>query len=1035
MPDYIADFFEAPAAEFRGAPFWAWNCRLQEEELLEQMEHFKEMGFGGVTIHSRTGLDTPYMQGEFMELVGSTVKKAEELGMKVYLYDEDRWPSGFGGGLVTMNPQYRARHLVFSNAGPNEISGLRGINQRVAAAAEIQGNGTVIARFDVNLQDGKLRGYRRLEDGQEGRMVWYTYLEVNDTSPCYNDQAYVDTLNREAVECFLDKIYQPYYKRFGHLFGTLIPSIFTDEPQFTHVSVLGKAEDLGGAIIPYTDDFEQSYEKAFGESFLDHLPELFFELPDSEVPVRRYRFYRHLTERFANAYSDTVGKWCNEHHICLTGHLMEEPTLYSQTHAVGEAMRNYKGFQIPGIDIVCDRREYTTAKQAQSAAHQLGRNQVTSELYGVTNWDFDFSGHKQQGDWQAALGVTHRVPHLAWVSMAGEAKRDFPASISYQSPWYGRYMVIEDYFSRINTALMSGKPYVRIGVLHPIESYWLYFGPDEHTRAQRERLEEQFRNVTEWMLFGLLDFDFISEALWDELESGNGIRDADEHTESGTLSVGCMKYDVIVVPGLVHFRASTVERLKRFQDDGGRVIFLGEPGTYVDGVKNDAPLKIARRGISVPFSRNELMEALREYREVDILDSRGTRACGYIYQMRKEQDNRILFVANALKAVNKDVSDKRKYKIYVHGKYKVELLDAVNGKRALLAARYEMGCTVISWEAYEEDSLLLYLSQADTDTVSKAAEITGEPELAGYLHHVDAYRLDEPNVMLLDQAEYALDGEEYGLAEEVLRIDNKLRERLGYPLKMAAYAQPWTRKDLKEEKSHGLRLRYGFLSEIETDHVHLAAEVPGILKLFLNGCQIPLKDDGYYVDKSIRTFRIPGIKKGRNELILEMNYNRWSNLEWCYILGSFGVSICGNRGKITALNEEIGFCDLVMQGFPFYGGNIRYECSISLPEGRYAVKIGKYRAPLLSVEVDGVRKGDIFVAPHMADLGYLSKGEHRIQIISYGSRVNTFGALHNTDERFEWFGPRAWRTTGDSFSYEYQLKRTGVLAAPVIYRV
>ena len=189
------------------------------------------------------------------------------------------------------------------------------------------------------------------------------------------------------------------------------------------------------------------------------------------------------------------------------------------------------------------------------------------------------------------------------------------------------------------------------------------------------------------------------------------------------------------------------------------------------------------------------------------------------------------------------------------------------------------------------------------------------------------------------------------------------------------------------------------------------------------------------MDKSIRTFRLPGIKKGRNELILEMNYNRWSNLEWCYILGSFGVSICGNRGKITALNEEIGFCDLVMQGFPFYGGHIRYECSISLPEGRYAVKIGKYRAPLLSVEVDGVRKGDIFVAPHMADLGYLSKGKHRIQIISYGSRVNTFGALHNTDERFEWFGPRAWRSTGDSFSYEYQLKRTGVLAAPVIYRV
>ena len=59
-----------------------------------------------------------------------------------------------------------------------------------------------------------------------------------------------------------------------------------------------------------------------------------------------------------------------------------------------------------------------------------------SELYGVTNWDFDFMGHKGQGDWQAALGVVLRVHHLTWVSMKGEAKRDYPASIGYQVPWF-----------------------------------------------------------------------------------------------------------------------------------------------------------------------------------------------------------------------------------------------------------------------------------------------------------------------------------------------------------------------------------------------------------------------------------------------------------------------------------------------------------------------------------------------------------------------------------------------------------------------
>ena len=51
--------------------------------------------------------------------------------------------------------------------------------------------------------------------------------------------------------------------------------------------------------------------------------------------------------------------------------------------------RRIYGFEIPGIDILCDSRELSTAKQAQSAVHQYGREAMLSELYGVTNWDFD----------------------------------------------------------------------------------------------------------------------------------------------------------------------------------------------------------------------------------------------------------------------------------------------------------------------------------------------------------------------------------------------------------------------------------------------------------------------------------------------------------------------------------------------------------------------------------------------------------------------------------------------------------------------
>ena len=138
--------------------------------------------------------------------------------------------------------------------------------------------------------------------------------------------------------------------------------------------------------------------------------------------------------------------------------MMEEPTLTSQTAALGDCMRSYRGFDIPGIDMLCDAFEFTTAKQCQSAVRQYGREGMLSELYGVTAWDCDFRTYKHQGDWQAALGVTVRVPHLSWYAMGGEAKRDYPASISYQSPWYKKFSVVEDHFARLNTALTRGEP-------------------------------------------------------------------------------------------------------------------------------------------------------------------------------------------------------------------------------------------------------------------------------------------------------------------------------------------------------------------------------------------------------------------------------------------------------------------------------------------------------------------------------------------------------------------------------------------------
>ena len=101
------ELFENPTSEYRGTPFWSWNCDLNEGLLQRQIDALKEMGFGGFHMHSRSGMSMPYLGETFMSRVKFCVEKAKKENMLAWLYDEDRWPSSAAGGLVTKDKALR----------------------------------------------------------------------------------------------------------------------------------------------------------------------------------------------------------------------------------------------------------------------------------------------------------------------------------------------------------------------------------------------------------------------------------------------------------------------------------------------------------------------------------------------------------------------------------------------------------------------------------------------------------------------------------------------------------------------------------------------------------------------------------------------------------------------------------------------------------------------------------------------------------------------------------------------------------------
>ncbi len=98
--DVVFRIFSDPPPDYRSVPLWVWNDRITNSQIEEQLADFKAQGIGGVFVHPRPGLITPYLSEEWLSLFRHAVDTGRSLGMKVWIYDENSYPSGFAGGHV-----------------------------------------------------------------------------------------------------------------------------------------------------------------------------------------------------------------------------------------------------------------------------------------------------------------------------------------------------------------------------------------------------------------------------------------------------------------------------------------------------------------------------------------------------------------------------------------------------------------------------------------------------------------------------------------------------------------------------------------------------------------------------------------------------------------------------------------------------------------------------------------------------------------------------------------------------------------------
>ena len=155
--------FKNPAPEYRGAPFWSWNTRLTPEILRRDIACLDKMGFGGFNMHPRAGMATEYLSDEYMECVKACVDEAKKRGMYAWLYDEDKWPSGFAGGYVTRYPRFRARFIHFRDHKVESVE---------KSEAVETGKSYFVGAYDIEFDsDCRMISYKRI--GENDKAEYY----------------------------------------------------------------------------------------------------------------------------------------------------------------------------------------------------------------------------------------------------------------------------------------------------------------------------------------------------------------------------------------------------------------------------------------------------------------------------------------------------------------------------------------------------------------------------------------------------------------------------------------------------------------------------------------------------------------------------------------------------------------------------------------------------------------------------------------------------------------------------------------------
>ncbi len=1013
----VLENFEAPHSDYSTIPFWVWNDAVTRDKIDRDLKSFHERGMYGAFVHPRPGIISAYLMDEWFEMWEYAYEKAEALGMKLWIYDENSFPSGFAGG-------HMASEMPESVSTPTALT-ITDLGT---------GEGIDTSEFEILVRSSTSNtviSEDSLPNENEGTLYGFT-AHIQTTNGWYGGSRYTDLLIPGVTEKFIEVTMRGYEEILGDELGNGIPGVFTDEP---NIRPYGANDG-----IRITPSLWEDFKNRWDYDLKPHLPSLFYETGDWKRV--RHNYYGLLLELFIERWSKPWYEYTEKKGLKWTGHYWEHGWP-NPTHG-GDNMAMYAWHQVPGIDMLFNNREHRpdqfgnvrAVKELSSVANQLNLKRTLSETHGGSGWDLDFADMKRLNDWQMTLGVNLVNQHLTFMTLKGRRKGDFPPSFSYHAPYWDDYKVLAEYLHRVSYVLSQGKQINHTLLLEPTSTTWMYYTPKRDS-AHLAGVEKSFRQLLDHMESLQIEYDLASENIMKDHGSVDGDR----------WIIGHREYDTVILPQFTeNLEQSTAGQLIQYLKGGGRLILVGEAPHLVDG-KPSTTLSTALDQYANQITQ---LTGVRNPLRAHVIANAGLGSPGFtpvnpldyggqVHHMRRQldADSQIYFWSNFSETETAQVE------FLSTGKYVLKL-NPKTGNIYQVDAPIEGDEVRISFQLPPAGSYLCLITNTKPGSDSYKPIKTPKTTVnASWVELPGKSKImpSDKNTLVIDYLDIEIDSTEsegvyFADAGSQAYRENGLESygRFGYNPWSVAVQYKTNILDMAEifGPDSGYTADYPIYVDegFSPQNIEAVVEYAHLYEIRLNGELLEPQADKWWLDEDFEIIDLGDrLKPGKNLLSLSLQpMHIHAEVEPVFIRGDFAVKSMNQGFKISA-PKPLSFGAWSNQGMPLYSGSVRYERELQAKaDSRYKVKLGEWYGTVARVLVNNEQVGHIFGPYESIEITQsLNDGSNRVTVEVVGSLQNVLGP-HHRDFELGLVTPWSWmigpgeQPGGDEYHvYEYGL--------------